>query len=132
MVQSLRRADVDLFLEKHLDLSRCDLDQVPAPQLRSDEMLPDRSDGAVVARRLGQVRIGPPAEELIDGPAAVFRRGLLDSEANAFLPPLQLARQASRLRFAGLLSPASVRVLVPDIPAVILPERLGHDFLTLC
>ena len=135
MVQSLRRADVDLLLEKHLDLSRRDVDQVPAPELRSDEMLSDRSDGAVVASRLRQIRVDPPAEELVDGPAAVFRRGLLDSEADAFLPTLQLAPQASRLRLrlgiAGLLSPASVRVLVPDIPTVILTERLGHDFLTL-
>jgi len=98
-------------------------------------MLPDGADGAVVARGLGQVRLDPPIEEIVDGAAAILRRSLLDPETDAFLPALQLAREAARLRLrlrvAGLLPPATVRVLVPEIPAVIFPERLGHDVLTL-
>jgi hypothetical protein len=88
MVQGLRRADVDLALEKQLDLSGRDLDQVQAPELRTDQMLPDGADGSVVASGLGEVRLDPPVEEIVDGPAAIFRGRLLDPEADTLLSAL--------------------------------------------
>ncbi|HEY4183840.1 MAG TPA: hypothetical protein VGP07_02180 [Polyangia bacterium] len=136
MVQGLRRAEVHLRLEERFDLARDQLDQPQTAELRADEVLPNRADGSTVSGGLREIRVDPPLEKSVDGAATVLRGSFFDSEADALLASLKLACKAPRLglclRVAWLLPPAAMRVLVPKIPAFILAERFGHDFLTVC
>jgi len=85
VVQCFRGQLVRLLLEERLDVARRDVDEAPSPEPRADEVLPDRPDARPIRDLALEKLLGPPADQIVDGAAAVLGRTRVEPMPSAIL-----------------------------------------------
>src|SRR5438105_1439859 len=82
--------------EEHVDLPRRNLQEPKAPELRTDDVLPDAAL-ARAGRRPLQELLDPPLHELVDSSPTLRQIHLVEPEALAIEPALEVGHEPFRL-----------------------------------